>query len=109
MLTPSKPPDLEPLRNSFANNEPEADLRQIAIDLFTENMRSQERHLNVYGMPHLGPFQLLERVVTGDGPCQYRVVPVHSPASLWLEHLWLVSDHVEQTGAALSPVGAIVF
>lgn len=72
LLTPSKPPDLEPLRNSFANTEAEADLRQLAIDLFTENMRSSERQLNVYGMPHLGPFQLLERVVTGDGLALYR-------------------------------------
>lgn len=66
-LEPTLPPDLQPLRTSHEADAAETDLKQLTIQLFTNNLRDAERELNVYGMAHLGPLGLIERIVTGDG------------------------------------------
>lgn len=73
MLPPvTFPPDLGPLRNSAAFDAVERDLKQLTIDLFTLYLRPRERDINVYGAPHLGSFDLIERNVTRDGLALYR-------------------------------------
>lgn len=64
---PTAPPDLLPLRLSHEVGEVDADLKRIVLDLFEGNLRDLERELNSYGVPHLGPFELIERIVNGDG------------------------------------------
>lgn len=71
-LQPTVPPDLEPLRRSAEADRVEADLKQLVIDIFNSDFRELERQLNVYGMPHLGSFELIERIVSGDGLRLYR-------------------------------------
>lgn len=71
-IAPVEPPDLIPLRLSHEADAVEADLKQMVIDLFGQSLRPTERAVNVYGMPHLGPFDLIERIVNSDGLGLYR-------------------------------------
>lgn len=60
-------PDLAPLKKSWEWNAFEHDVKEVFIDLFEEYLRKQEREANVYGMPHLGSFELVSRHVERDG------------------------------------------
>lgn len=61
------PVGLGPLKHSNDDNAVEADLKQMFIDLYYDFIRAGERELNVYGSPHLGSFDLIERFVKEDG------------------------------------------
>ena len=58
---------MKPLQNSWAANDVENDLRNLALQLYDDNLRELADEINVYGVPHLGPFRLVERNVTRDG------------------------------------------
>lgn len=58
---------LVPLQNSWAANEIESDLKALFIQLYKDNLLQQAEEMTVYGMPHLGQFSLVERLVTADG------------------------------------------
>lgn len=58
---------MEPLKHSHAASPVEADLKQIMIDLYQDNLALTADEINVYGAPFLGSFALLERLVTADG------------------------------------------
>jgi len=60
-------PSLKPLVNSWEDNGFERDIKQVFIDLFENYIRRQERDANVYGVPHLGSFNLVSRHVERDG------------------------------------------
>lgn len=61
------PVGLGPLKRSWDATDVEADLKQVFIDLYYDFMRAGERELNVYGSPHLGSFDMIERFVKEDG------------------------------------------
>lgn len=60
-------PDLEPVKYFHEASELETQLKQMSLDIFREHIRTDERDLNVYGVPHLGSFDLIERWVKADG------------------------------------------
>lgn len=66
-ITQSLIPDLAPLKKSWEWNAFEHDVKNIFLDLFEDHLRKQEREANVYGMPHLGSFELVSRNVGRDG------------------------------------------
>lgn len=61
------PLDLRPLKHSHEYDVIEQELKGLFIDLFEETLRAKERDMNVYGMPHLGSFELVSRFVKEDG------------------------------------------
>jgi hypothetical protein len=58
---------LNPLKNSWAENDLEAELKALVIKLFDDHLRVQVDDINVYGAPHLGSFPLVERNFSQDG------------------------------------------
>ncbi len=60
-------PALNPLDNSHAQGELEAELKALTIGLFEQVVRSAERDVNVSGSAHLGSFDLISRHVKRDG------------------------------------------
>lgn len=50
----------------------EAQIKALTQDVFSEHVRPLERQLNVYGVPHLGDFSLIERCVKTDGLAMLR-------------------------------------
>lgn len=66
-MLPIDAPDLLPLRNSAEFDQLEAELKSIFLAVFDNMVRSRERALNLYGMPHLGEVELLERAIKSDG------------------------------------------
>lgn len=58
---------LVPLQKSWEANEVETDLKNLFIRLYDEHLSLQAEEMTVYGMPHLGQFSLIERLVTQDG------------------------------------------
>lgn len=60
-------PNLEPVTAFHEAGELEAQLKALTADVVREHMRAGERDLNVYGAPHLGSFDLVERWVKSDG------------------------------------------
>jgi hypothetical protein len=65
-------PALQPLENSFTATQLEADLQKLFIGLFQSMLRPDERTINVFGAPHLGTFELVERNIKRDGLAMYR-------------------------------------
>ena len=63
----SQPPKLEPLRKSYTENQIEAELKQLFLDLFDQMLGRQAFDANVLGAAHLGSFDLVKRFVTFDG------------------------------------------
>lgn len=61
------PVGLGPLKASFDYSDVEEEVKQIFMDVFVDFMRANERELNVFGAPHLGSFELIERFVKEDG------------------------------------------
>lgn len=66
-FTNAQLPGLVPLRNSFAVDEIEADLKRLFLDLFTEHLATTAFDANVLGAPHLGTMDLVRRMVNTDG------------------------------------------
>lgn len=60
-------PSLRPLASSFAENDIEADLKQLFLDLFSDQLAVDSFDVNVLGVPHLGSFDLVRRAVNLDG------------------------------------------
>ena len=61
------PVALAPLDYSHRDNQFEADLYQMFMDLYEDYLRVDERDLNVSAVPHLGSFDLVSRNVEMDG------------------------------------------
>ena len=60
-------PELTPLKNSFAVDDVENDLRNLFIDLFESLMAQSAFDLNVIGVGHLGSMDLIRKLVNVDG------------------------------------------
>jgi hypothetical protein len=63
----AQPPQLTPLRNSFAVDDIENELRNLFIDLFDAHIGSAAFDANVLGMAHLGSLDLVRKSVNADG------------------------------------------
>lgn len=73
LLQPTQPtPQLEPLANSNAVDDYEAQIKALFIAVFEAMLRPAERRINVFGAPHLGDFELVERNIKRDGLSLYR-------------------------------------
>jgi len=60
-------PILAPLQHSFAENEVEAQLKTLFIDVFQQHLAVDVFDANVAGMAHLGSFERLRRSINHDG------------------------------------------
>lgn len=60
-------PRLLPLENSYTENEVEADLKQLFLDLFNDHLAADTFDVNVLGAAHLGSFDLVRKAVNADG------------------------------------------
>ena len=60
-------PELTPLKNSFAVDDVENDLRNLFIDLFESMMAQTAFDMNVLGVGHLGSMDLIRKLVNVDG------------------------------------------
>lgn len=67
-----QPPALLPLEGSHDADEVELQLKSLTAEVFREYCRAYERELNVYGIPHLGSFDLVEQWVKADGLAMVR-------------------------------------
>lgn len=63
---------LQPLAQSYAADDAEAQLRGLFMSLFEAKLRAQERRINALGMPHNGDFALIERAIKADGLAMFR-------------------------------------
>lgn len=63
----AKLPSLVPLERSYAENEVEADLKRLFIDLFDAHLAADVADVNVLGAAHLGSFDLVRKAVNADG------------------------------------------
>lgn len=61
------PPELVPLHHSYDENEIEAELKRLAMDLFRKKLAKRAYDINVMGAAHLGSFELVQRSITQDG------------------------------------------
>lgn len=68
-LTPPTviPPALDPLANSHAADDYEAQLYEIFMEVFEAMVRPTFARVNLYGMPHRADFETIERFVKADG------------------------------------------
>ncbi len=66
-LTPVEPPDLLPLKQSFEYDQLETELKSLFITVFNDKLRPLERRLNLYGIPHRGDIELIERAMKDAG------------------------------------------
>ncbi len=60
-------PQLLPLKNSFTQNEVEAEVKQLTLDLFAASLAEDVFDVNVLGAAHLGSFELVRRSINSDG------------------------------------------
>jgi hypothetical protein len=60
-------PSLVSLERSYAENEIEADLKRLFIDLFDAHLSADVFDVNVLGAAHLGSFDLVRKAVNADG------------------------------------------
>lgn len=60
-------PRLLPLEESFAENEVEADLKRLFLDLFNARLSASAFDANVLGAAHLGSLDLVRKAVNTDG------------------------------------------
>ena len=58
---------MKPLQESWDASQLEKELKDLFIRLYDEHLRPLADEINVYGAPHLGNIDLLEKVVTADG------------------------------------------
>lgn len=65
-------PALEPIQASHEADELEAQFKQMTMEVFQESIRFLEREINVFGAPHLGSFEQVERWVKADGLAMVR-------------------------------------
>lgn len=60
-------PRLLPLEASYSENEVEADLKRLFIDLFNSKLSAESFDANVLGVAHLGSFDLVRKAINIDG------------------------------------------
>lgn len=60
-------PSLIPLQRSHSENQIEAELKQLFLDLFRSKLAAKVFDANVLGMPHLGSLDLVRRSVNAEG------------------------------------------
>ena len=60
-------PRLLPLENSYTENEVEADLKRLFLDLFDSTLAADVFDVNVLGAAHLGSFDMVRKAVNADG------------------------------------------
>jgi hypothetical protein len=60
-------PRLIPLESSFAENDTEADLKRLLLELFDGLLAASLFDVNVLGAAHLGSFDLVRKAVNTDG------------------------------------------
>lgn len=73
LLEPGQePPALKPLANSHDASQLEAEMKALFMEVFEDLLRESERRINLFGSPHLGDFELLERNIKRDGLALYR-------------------------------------
>lgn len=60
-------PQLYPLQSSHAENDIEAELKALTLELFERLCAKQSFDANVQGMAHLGSFEQVRRLVNQDG------------------------------------------
>ena len=60
-------PRLLPLEASFSENDVEADLKQMFLDIFGSTLAADVFDVNVLGAAHLGSFDLVRKAVNTDG------------------------------------------
>lgn len=82
------PPAMLPLVESHEADELESELKALFIALFEANIRPDERFMNVLGMPHHGPRELIEQSLAADGLSIYRGADVASGAGAYLLRAW---------------------
>ena len=61
------PPALEPLSQSYTADDVEADLQAAFLEVFASTLRTAERRINSYGIPHRGDLLTVERFVKAEG------------------------------------------
>lgn len=66
-LIPVDAPTLTPLRGSFEYDQLESEMKAVFLAVFESMLRASERRLNLYGMPHLGDSELIERAMKDAG------------------------------------------
>ena len=60
-------PRLLPLEASFSENDVEADLKHMFLDIFGSTLAADVFDVNVLGAAHLGSFDLVRKAVNTDG------------------------------------------
>lgn len=60
-------PRLLPLERSYTENQVEADLKALFLDLFNSTLAADTFDVNVLGAAHLGSFDLVRKAVNADG------------------------------------------
>ncbi len=66
-LIPIDAPSLQPLQQSFDYDQLESELKAVFLNVFESMIRDRERNLNLYGMPHLGDDDLIQRALKNAG------------------------------------------
>lgn len=85
-------PKLFPLEQSFAENDIEQELKQLAIDLWNKKQAKRAFDVNVAGMAHLGSFELVRRSINQDG---LALLPGggEEPSTRYLYRAWKARNH----------------
>lgn len=60
-------PELRPLQGSFTQNKTEAEVKQLALDLFQKTLAEKTFDVNVIGAAHLGSLDSVRKSVNWDG------------------------------------------
>ncbi len=95
----ASPPALAPLVNSCEADSVEAELKELFIHLFEQELRSGERFINTLGMPHLGTSDQVEQSLALDGLSIYRGAAAAGGAGAYLLRCWRA--HNPRRGLAL--------
>lgn len=84
-------PALRPLAASYTENEIEADLQKLVLDLFASTMAEDVFDSSVLGAAHLGSFDLVRRAITADGLI---LIPGsrQEPATRYLYRAWRAAN-----------------
>lgn len=78
--------ELIPLQKSAEFDEIESEFKQLMLRLYKQRVAPSVNAINLYGMPMLGPTELLERYISGDGLAVLRTTTVDQIRHLF--HAW---------------------
>lgn len=85
-------PSLVPLRESFAVDEVERQLKELFLEVFQETLSASVFDENVLGAAHLGSFDLVRKVITNDGLALLQG-DREAPAVRYLYRAWIARDN----------------